>query len=322
VATCFVSVYPNAGLPDEHGHYEETAESLAHKMRRFVDEGWVNVVGGCCGTTPDHIRALARLVAGRPSRVPAAQRAPAVSGIESVYPSEDLRPVIVGERTNVIGSRRFKELIVEEKFEEASEIGRAQVRGGAQVLDVCLANPDRDEAADMDRFMDFVTRKVKAPLMIDSTDARVLELALRKCQGKALVNSINLEDGEERFESVVPLIRTYGAAVVVGCIDEDKQQGMAVTRQRKLAIAERTHELLTGKYGVPERDLIFDPLVFPVGTGDANYIGSAVETIEGVRAIKTRFPQAKTILGISNVSFGLPAAGREVLNAVFLYECT
>jgi 5-methyltetrahydrofolate--homocysteine methyltransferase len=322
IATCFVTVYPNAGLPDEHGHYEETAESLAHKMRRFVDEGWVNAVGGCCGTTPDHTRALARLVAGRSPRLPAADRAPAVSGIESVYPSEDLRPVIVGERTNVIGSRRFKELIVEEKFEEASEIGRAQVKGGAQVLDVCLANPDRDEAADIDRFMDFVTRKVKAPLMIDSTDARVLELALKKCQGKALVNSINLEDGEERFERVVPLLRTYGGAVVVGCIDEDKQQGMAVTRQRKLAIAERSHELLTGKYGLPERDLIFDPLVFPVGTGDANYVGSAVETIEGVRAIKARFPRCKTILGISNVSFGLPTAGREVLNAVFLYECT
>ncbi|HSE03929.1 MAG TPA: methionine synthase [Methylomirabilota bacterium] len=322
VATCFVTVYPNAGLPDEHGHYEETADSLAHKMRRFVDEGWVNVVGGCCGTTPDHTRALAALVAGRAPRVPAADRAPAVSGIEAVYPSEDVRPIIVGERTNVIGSRRFKELIVEEKFEEASEIGRAQVRGGAQVLDVCLANPDRDEAADVDRLLDFLTRKVKAPLMIDSTDARVLELALRKCQGKALVNSINLEDGEERFERVVPLLRTYGGAVVVGCIDEDKQQGMAVTRQRKLAIAERSHELLTGKYGLPERDLIFDPLVFPVGTGDVNYVGSAVETIEGVRAIKARFPGCKTILGISNVSFGLPTAGREVLNAVFLYECT
>jgi len=322
IATCFVTVYPNAGLPDEHGHYEETAESLAHKMRRFVEEGWVNAVGGCCGTTPAHTRELARLVAGRAPRTPAADRAPAVSGIEPVYPSEDLRPVIVGERTNVIGSRRFKELIVEEKFEEASEIGRAQVKGGAQVLDVCLANPDRDEAADVDRFMDFVTRKVKAPLMIDSTDARVLELALKKCQGKALVNSINLEDGEERFERVVPLLRTYGGAVVVGCIDEDKQQGMAVSRQRKLAIAERSHELLTGKYGLPERDLIFDPLVFPVGTGDANYVGSAVETIEGVRAIKARFPRCKTILGISNVSFGLPTAGREVLNAVFLYECT
>jgi 5-methyltetrahydrofolate--homocysteine methyltransferase len=322
IATCFVTVYPNAGLPDEHGHYEETAESLAHKMRRFVEEGWVNAVGGCCGTTPDHTRALAALVAGRAPRMPAESRAPAVSGIEPVYPSEDLRPVIVGERTNVIGSRRFKELIVEEKFEEASEIGRAQVRGGAQVLDVCLANPDRDEAADMDRFMDFLTRKVKAPLMIDSTDARVLELALRKCQGKALVNSVNLEDGEERFERVVPLLRTYGGAVVVGCIDEDKQQGMAVTRQRKLEVAERSHALLTGKYGLAERDLIFDPLVFPVGTGDANYVGSAVETIEGVRAIKARFPECKTILGISNVSFGLPTAGREVLNAVFLYECT
>ena len=322
LATCFTSVYPNAGLPDEHGHYEETAESLALKMRRFVDEGWVNVVGGCCGTTPAHVRELARLTAGRAPRVPARDRAPAVSGVEAVYPADDVRPVIVGERTNVIGSRRFKELIVDEKFEEASEIGRAQMRGGAQVLDVCLANPDRDESADMDRLMGFLSRKVKAPLMIDSTDARVLELALRMCQGKAIVNSINLEDGEERFERVVPLLRTYGGAVVVGCIDEDKQQGMAVTRQRKLAIAERSHALLTGKYGLPERDLIFDPLVFPVGTGDANYIGSAVETIEGVRAIKARFPGCKTILGISNVSFGLPTAGREVLNAVFLYECT
>jgi 5-methyltetrahydrofolate--homocysteine methyltransferase len=322
IATCFVTVYPNAGLPDEHGHYEETPESLALKMRRFVDEGWVNLVGGCCGTTPAHVRALARLVEGRPPREPAASRAPAVSGIEVVYPAEDLRPLLVGERTNVIGSRRFKELIVEEKFEEASELGRAQVRGGGQVLDICLANPDRDEAADMDRFMDFVTRKVKVPLMIDSTDARVLEIALRKCQGKAIVNSINLEDGEERFEKVVPLLKAYGAAVIVGCIDENKQQGMAVTRQRKLAVAGRSYELLTKKYGLPRRDLIFDALVFPVGTGDANYIGSAVETIEGVRAIKARFPECKTILGISNVSFGLPPAGREVLNSVFLYECT
>src|SRR5262245_59193086 len=149
VATCFVTVYPNAGLPDEHGHYEETAESLALKMRRFVDEGWVNLVGGCCGTTPAHIRGLARLVAGRIPRRPAASRAPAVSGIEVLYPSDDNRPVIVGERTNVIGSRRFKELIVEDRFEEAAEVGRAQVRGGGQVLDVCLANPDRTETADM-----------------------------------------------------------------------------------------------------------------------------------------------------------------------------
>src|ERR1044071_4798053 len=255
-------------------------------------------------------------------RVTAGVEPHAVSGIEVLYPADDNRPIFVGERTNGIGSRRFKELIVAGQVEEAAEIGRAQVKNTAHVLDVCLANPDRDEAADMDRFMAALTRKVKVPLMIDSTDAAVIELALRHCQGKAIVNSINLEDGEERFEHVVPLLRTYGGAMVVGCIDENKQQGMAVTRERKLAIAERSYALLTEKYGVPARDLIFDALVFPVGTGDANYVGSAEETIEGIRAIKTRFPQCKTILGISNVSFGLPAAGREVLNSVFLYHCT
>jgi 5-methyltetrahydrofolate--homocysteine methyltransferase len=322
MSTRFVSVYPNAGLPDERGQYAETPESLAFKMKRFVDEGWVNFVGGCCGTTPAHIRALKTLVAGRPPRVPAAREPQAVSGVEVFYPADDNRPLFVGERTNVIGSRRFKELIVADQFEEAAEIGRAQVKNSAQILDVCLANPDRDEADDTDRFMTQITRKVKVPLMIDSTDARVIEIALRHCQGKSIVNSINLEDGEERFEKVVPLLRAYGGAVVVGCIDEDKQQGMAVTRQRKLAVAERSYELLTRKYGVPARDLIFDALVFPVGTGDANYIGSAVETIEGIRAIKQRFPECKTILGISNVSFGLPPAGREVLNSVFLYHCT
>src|SRR5438128_10278905 len=291
LATCWTSVYPNAGLPDERGQYGETPQSLALKLARFVDERWVNLVGGCCGTTPEHIRAIARLVAGKPPRVPAETEAQAVTGIEVLYPNDDTRPVFVGERTNVIGSRKFKELVVADRFDDAAEIGRAQVRASAQVLDVCLANPDRDEASDMDRFMRELTRRVKVPLMIDSTDAAVLELALRHCQGKAIVNSINLEDGEERFERVGPLLRTYGAAVVVGCIDENKQQGMAVTRQRKLAIAERSHELLTRKYGIPARDLIFDPLVFPVGTGDANYIGSAVETIEGLRAIKARFPE-------------------------------
>jgi 5-methyltetrahydrofolate--homocysteine methyltransferase len=322
MATCFVTTYPNAGLPDERGHYEETPESLALKMRRFVEEGWVNAIGGCCGTTPAHIAALARIAQGRAPRRPATARAAAVSGIEVFYPADDNRPLLVGERTNVIGSRKFKDLIVADKFEEAAEVGRAQVKGGGQVVDVCLANPDRDELRDMDRFMAHVTRMVKVPLMIDSTDAAVIESALQACQGKAIVNSINLEDGLERFDRVVPLLKTYGAAVVVGCIDEDKQQGMAVTRARKLAVAERSYALLTEQYGLPARDLIFDALVFPVGTGDANYIGSAVETIEGIRAIKARFPECKTILGISNVSFGLPPAGREVLNAVFLYQCT
>src|SRR5207253_1516774 len=220
LSTRFVSVYPNAGLPDERGQYGETPTSLAFKLRRFVEEGWVNVIGGCCGTTPAHIRAVQALVRRQRPRVTAGVEPQAVSGIEVLYPADDNRPIFVGERTNVIGSRRFKELIVAGQVEEAAEIGRAQVKNTAHVLDVCLANPDRDEAADMDRFMAALTRKVKVPLMIDSTDAAVIELALRHCQGKAIVNSINLEDGEERFEKVCPLLRTYGAAVIVGCIDE------------------------------------------------------------------------------------------------------
>ncbi|MGZ6140716.1 MAG: vitamin B12 dependent-methionine synthase activation domain-containing protein, partial [Myxococcaceae bacterium] len=208
---------------------------------------------------------------------------------------------------------------VAEQWEDASEVARAQVKRGAQVIDICLANPDREELRDMERFLAAVIKKIRAPLMIDSTDDRVVERALTYCQGKAIINSINLEDGEERFEKVVPLARRYGAALIVGCIDE---VGMAVTHKRKLEVAERSHALLTGKYGVPEEDLYFDPLVFPCASGDQQYVGSAVETIEGVRAIKQRFPRSKTVLGISNVSFGLPTAGREVLNSVFLYHCT
>src|SRR5438477_3300953 len=162
---------------------------------------------------------------------------------------------------------------------------------------------------------------VKVPLMLDSTDWRVMELGLKWSQGKSILNSVNLEDGEERFRAVVPLAQKYGAALVVGTIDEDPQEGMGVTRERKLAIARRSYTLLTEKYGVAPEDILFDPLVFPCGTGDEKCVGSAIETIEGIRAIKEEFPQSRTILGISNVSFGLPESGREVLNSVFLYHC-
>jgi len=321
IACCHVSVYPNAGLPDENGCYAESPASLAAKLARFVDAGWINVIGGCCGTTPAHIAAIAAMVAGKAPRRPVTERRRVISGIEALVIEEDARPVLVGERTNVIGSRKFKNLIVDEKFEEASEIARAQVKGGAQVIDVCVANPDRDEADDMLKLLGHLPRKVRAPIMIDSTDAAVTELSLKRLQGKCLVNSVNLEDGEERFARIAPLLHRYGGALVVGCIDEDPQHGMAVTRERKLEIARRSYDLLTGKYGLRPEDLIFDPLVFPVGSGDENYVGSALETIEGVRLIAQAFPQCATILGISNVSFGLPAAGREVLNAVFLYHC-
>ncbi|MCC6764708.1 MAG: methionine synthase [Deltaproteobacteria bacterium] len=316
-----VACVPNAGLPDENGKYNETPAMVAEKVGRFVAQGWVNLVGGCCGTVPEHIRRLAEGAAGKAPRALSGVRRSVVSGIETLVIDDDTRPVIVGERTNVLGSRKFKELIAAGRIEEASEIGRAQVRRGAHVLDVCLQDPDRPEVEDMTRFLEMVVKKVKVPIMLDSTDANVLHESLKRTQGKSLINSINLEDGEERFQKVVPLARTFGAALVVGCIDEDKAQAQAVTRVRKLAIAERSHEILTKTYGVEPEDIIFDALVFPVGTGDQNYVGSGVETIEGIRLIKQKLPRCKTILGVSNVSFGLPAAGREVLNSVFLYHC-
>ncbi|MGZ6503361.1 MAG: dihydropteroate synthase, partial [Tumebacillaceae bacterium] len=195
----------------------------------------------------------------------------------------------------------------------------AQVKKGAQVIDICLADPDRDEIEDMRQFLSYVTKKVKAPLMIDSTNLDVFDFALKYSQGKAILNSINLEDGEEKFDRAIKIVKKYGAAVVVGTIDE---QGMAVTRERKLEVATRSYDLLVNKYGLDPRDIIFDPLVFPVGTGDEQYIGSATETVEGIRLIKEAFPLCQTILGVSNISFGLPGSGREVLNAVFLYHCT
>src|ERR1035437_2466612 len=269
-------------MPDEEGHYNETPAMLAGKIARFAENGWVNLVGGCCGMTPEHIRLLVQAVAGKRPRQRSTVRRSVVPGIETLVIDNDTRPVIVGERTNVLGSRKFKRLVADGKFEEASEVGRVQVRRGAHILDVCLQDPDRDEMADVTRFLEIEVKKVKVPLMIDSTDHRVIEESLKRMPGKSLISSINLEDGEDRFNKVVPLARRFGAAL---------------------------------------EDIIFSRLVFPVGTGDKNYIGSGVETIEGIRLIKQAMPNCKTILGISNVSFGLPDAGREVLNAVMLYHC-
>jgi 5-methyltetrahydrofolate--homocysteine methyltransferase len=321
ISRFYVACVPNAGLPDENGHFNETPKMLAEKIGRFARNGWVNLIGGCCGTTPEHIRLLVEAVAGLKPRERSTLRRAVVSGIETLVIDESTRPVIVGERTNVLGSRKFKRLIAQDKFEEASEIGRAQVRRGAHIVDVNLQDPDRVEVDDLIRFLEIEVKKVKVPLVIDSTDHRAIEEALKRTPGKSIINSINLEDGEERFQRVVPLARRYGAALIVGCIDEDKQQAQAVTRQRKLQIAERSFKLLTEKYGIAPEDIIFDPLVFPVGTGDKNYIGAGVETIEGIRLIKQALPNTKTVLGVSNVSFGLPDAGREVLNSVVLYHC-
>lgn len=320
LATSYVSCYPNAGLPDEEGHYHETPESLSKKLEGFADKGWLNIVGGCCGTTPEHIKSIRKVVEHKqPRQMPETAHGHVVAGIEPLIYDDSMRPLFVGERTNVIGSRKFKRLIIEGKFEEAAEIARAQVKNGAHVMDICLANPDRDELEDMKNFMTEVVKKVKVPLVIDSTDEKVIEEALKYSQGKAIINSINLEDGEERYDAVLPIVKKYGASIVIGTIDE---KGMAVDRHSKLKVAERSYDLLVNKWGIAPEDIIFDPLVFPVGTGDEQYIGAAEETIEGIRLIKEKMPRVLTILGVSNVSFGLPPVGREVLNAVYLYHCT
>lgn len=319
LARCYVTCYPNAGLPDADGRYTETPAMVAGTLARFVEEGWVNLVGGCCGTTPDYVREIARVArAGRP-RVPSRARVTHVSGIDYVPCEESSRPLLIGERTNVTGSRKFRELIMAGEYEKAAEIGRRQVKAGAHILDVNLQHTEIDELAATAAFLDRLIRMVKAPLVIDTTNPRAIELALTYCQGKSIINSVNLEDGEARFAKICPLARAYGAALVVGLIDEE---GQAVTLERKLRVAERSFALLTGKYGIPPEDILWDPLVFPCASGDRAYRGSALHTIEAVRALRERYPGTRTVLGISNVSFGVPPAGREVLNAVFLYHAT
>jgi 5-methyltetrahydrofolate--homocysteine methyltransferase len=314
-----VACVPNAGLPDEEGRYTESPEDFRTVFTRFFKAGWLNLVGGCCGTTAAHVTALAELAREHTPRPIPDHHRPLVSGLEAAELTEDNRPLLVGERTNVLGSRKFKKLVLDAAWEEAAEVGRSQVKAGAQIIDVCLQDPDRDEVQDMEAFLEQLVRLVKVPLMIDSTDHEVMERALTYCQGKAILNSINLEDGLERFEKVVPLARRYGAALVVGLIDE---KGMAVSVERKIEVARRSYKILTEDFGVRPEDIWWDALVFPCGTGDENYIGSAGATVETVRRLHEELPDTHSILGVSNVSFGLPTAGREVLNSAFLYHCT
>ncbi|MBP1619415.1 MAG: methionine synthase, partial [Acidobacteria bacterium] len=315
-----VAVVPNAGIPDGEGRYHESPGELAAALERFAAAGWVNLLGGCCGTGPDHVRRL-RAVADRhaPRTAPAYDPA-RLAGGEAVEVVQRPAPLLIGERTNVLGSRKFRELVREGRFAEAAEIGRRQVRGGAHLLDVCLADPERDERADTSAAVTALRRAVRTPLMLDSTDADVFDAALQLVPGRPVLNSVNLEDGGARLERVAALARRYGAMVVAGCIDDHPTDGMARTAERKLEVAERLLARLESA-GLRRRDVLLDPLVFPAATGDPKFAGSAADTVRGVRLIHERIPDALTVLGISNVSFGVPPAGREVLNAVFLHHC-
>lgn len=326
-----ISVYPNAGLPilqDGKAHFPLTPDEFASTLLRFVEEFGVQLVGGCCGTTTEHIRKLVEALDRRPegtrTRRPAVKTA-LPAGCSSLYSPVSFRQdtsfLIVGERTNTNGSRKFKRLLAEEDWDGLTAMGRDQVKDGSHLIDVSVDYVGRDGVRDMREVVRRFAQHVSAPLMIDSTQIDVLEEGLKHAPGKCVVNSTNLEDGEEKFARICALARRYGAAIVAGTIDDDPKEAMGKTAERKLAIAERMYDLAVGKYGLPPGDLLFDALVLPVTTGMEADRRLALETIEGVRRIAQRFPECQTILGVSNVSFGLKPSSRVVLNSAFLHEC-
>ncbi|MEE8153847.1 MAG: methionine synthase [Phycisphaerales bacterium] len=320
-----VSVIPNAGLPvlvEGRTEYPLGPEPFAEAMLRFVEEFGVNIVGGCCGTTPQHIKLLVEAIGERaPAKRSIERPKPGCSSLYSYVEFEqDNSFLIVAERTNANGSRKFKRLLDEEDYDGLVSMARDEVKHGSHLLDVCVDFVGRDGVRDISEVVSRYVRQVNAPIMVDSTEAPVIEAALQRAGGKCIVNSINLEDGEKRFDDVCPLLKRYGAATVALTIDEDPQAGMAKTADRKLAIAERMHDLFTNKWGLDERDLLFDPLTFTIATGTEDDRRLGLETLEGIRLIRERFPNCGVVLGLSNISFGLKPAARVPLNSVFLHE--
>ncbi|MBM4113956.1 MAG: methionine synthase, partial [Phycisphaerae bacterium] len=320
-----ISVIPNAGLPvlvDGRTEYPLRADAFADAMRRFVEEFGVGIVGGCCGTTPEHIRRVREIVGDRAPAVRSVTAQPA--GCSSLYGFVEFRQensfLIVAERTNANGSKAFKRMLDAEQWDGLVGLAKEELRDGSQLLDLCVDFVGRDGVRDMSEVSSRLVRQVNAPLMLDSTQADVIEAGLQRAGGKCVVNSINLEDGEKRFDDICPLLKRYGAACVALTIDEDPVAGMAKTADRKLAIAERMHDLFTRKWGLDERDLLFDPLTFTIATGNEDDRRLALETLDAIERISRRFPKCGILLGLSNVSFGLKPAARAVLNSVFLHE--
>jgi len=320
----YISVIPNAGLPKmgPNGEtiYPETPEEMARELQSFVRDFGVNAIGGCCGTTPEHIAAFERVIADAKPRVPIPQPHQLVaSAMTAIALEQEPRPLLVGERINAQGSRKTKRLLLEEQYDDIMLVAREQVEGGAHVLDVCCALTERtDEDEQMRTIVKKLAQSTEAPLMIDSTEPRVLEAALKNYGGRAIVNSLNLESGRAKIDAVMPLVMETGAALVALTIDEG---GMAKTAQRKLEIAKRIYDICVGEYGLPPGALIFDALTFTLATGADEYLDSAIETIEGIRAIKAALPGVLASLGVSNVSFGLKPHARAALNSVFLHHC-
>ncbi len=319
-----VHCIPNAGLPlqgpDGETIFPEEPEPLAGTLGEFVERYGVGIVGGCCGTTPEHIAAICERVAGR---VPGQRPAPGPIAVSSMMTATPLvqepRPTLIGERVNSQGSRRAKELLLAEDYDGLVQVAEDQVEGGAHILDVCVALTERsDEAEQMGAVVKRISLTQPAPIQVDSTEPEVIRVALEQIPGRAIVNSINLEAGRGKADLVTPLARAHGAALIALTIDE---VGMAKTAERKLGVAKRIRDIACAEHGLDPEALIFDALTFTLTTGEEEWKRSALETIEGIRRIKAEIPGVKTSLGISNVSFGLSPRPRAVLNSVFLHHC-
>ncbi len=320
-STIPVSVIPNAGIPENvggHAHYKETPESLAHDLAHFARDLGVNVVGGCCGTTPAHLRAVVEAVKNVTPVRRSVQRLPAASSnfIQQPY-LQDTSFLIVGERVNASGSKKMRDLLGVEDWDGLVSLAKEQEREGAHVLDVNVDFVGRNGEADMHELASRLATNIKIPLMFDSTEWQKMEAGLQHAGGKCILNSTNYEDGVPRFTKVIELAKHYGSSVVIGTIDEE---GMARTAAGKFKIARRAYEQATQELGLPAADIFFDPLALPISTGIEEDRRNALETIEGIRRIKGELPGCFTILGVSNISFGLNPASRVVLNSVFLHD--
>jgi len=316
-----ISVHANAGMPenvDGRTVYPMAPDEFSRYERAFADIDGVTIIGGCCGTTPEHTRRLANTLNGVTLRPPAGEQSPALAGLFSISElTQQPPPFYVGERANATGSKAFQNILLREDYDGALRVGQEQVRSGAHALDVSVGFAGRDEDADMREIVSRYAQKIPLPLMIDSTKPEIIEETLKRVGGRPIINSANFEQGEKRFDTVCRLARRYGAALVCLVIDE---KGMALSVERKLEIAERIRNRAVAEHGLSPNDLVFDLLTFTVGSGSQEYRTAAADTIEAIRRLRERYPDTMTVLGLSNVSFGLSGASREVLNSVFLHH--
>ena len=323
LATCFVSIYPNAGLPNEFGEYDETPEAMHKVLSEYAKNGSYNIVGGCCGTTPDHIKLFSEISKEfEPRKVPKKEKLLCLSGLEPLVVRKESNFINIGERTNVMGSKKFARLIKEENYTEALSVALQQVENGAQIIDINMDDAMIDAESAMTKFLTLIASEpdiAKVPVMLDSSKWSVIEAGLKCLQGKGIVNSISLKEGEEKFKEHAKKILNYGAATIVMAFDE---QGQADSYERKINICKRAYKILTEEVGFPPEDIIFDPNIFAIATGIEEHNNYAVDFIEATRWIKQNLPYAKVSGGVSNVSFSFRGNNtvREAIHSVFLYH--